>query len=56
VTFPRLALTRVTERQLDKKRSWIIAGVITATAIIAARAFGAFDITSGSGSDSGVPK
>lgn len=56
VTFPRLALTRVTERQLDKKRSWIIAGAIAATALIAARAFGAFDITSGGGSDSGVPK
>jgi hypothetical protein len=56
VTFPRPALTRVTERQLDKSRSWMVAGIIAATAIIAARAFGAFDIMSGSGSDTGVAK
>jgi len=56
VTFPRYAITGVTVRRLDKKRSWIAAGVMTATALIAARAFGAFSITSEGGSDTGVPK
>lgn len=56
VTFPRYALTSVTVRRLDKKRSWIAAGVITATALIAARAFGAFSITSEGGTDTGTPK
>lgn len=56
VTFPRYALTAVTVRRLDKKRSWIAAGVITATALIAARAFGAFSITSEGGTETGTPK
>jgi hypothetical protein len=56
VTFPRYALTGVTVRRLDKKRSWIVAGAITAAALIAARAFGAFDITSEGGSDTGAAK
>jgi hypothetical protein len=56
VTFPRYAITGVTVRRLDKKRSWMAAGIITATALIAARAFGAFSITSEGGSDTGVPK
>ncbi|HKW10842.1 MAG TPA: hypothetical protein VJO33_10735 [Gemmatimonadaceae bacterium] len=52
VSFPRIALTRVTDRQLDKKRSWIAAGIIAAAAIIAARAFGAFNFISEGGSES----
>src|SRR5437867_4791005 len=49
VTFPRYALTSVTEKRLDKKKSWMAAGIIAVTAILAARVFGAFD----TGSDTG---
>lgn len=42
VTFPRLALTRVTERTLDKRRSWLMAAFIAGAAFAAARTFGAF--------------
>ncbi|HEY7232564.1 MAG TPA: hypothetical protein VH539_00380 [Gemmatimonadaceae bacterium] len=52
VSFPRVALTHVTDRQLDTKRSWIAAGLIAATAIIAARAFGAFNFIGEGGSES----
>jgi hypothetical protein len=56
VTFPRLALTQVTERQLDKKRSWLMAGAIVAAAFIAARAFGAFNISDEGGGQTGTPQ
>ena len=42
VTFPRNALTNVSEKRLDRKKSWAAAGLIAAAAILAARAFGAF--------------
>jgi hypothetical protein len=48
VSFPRFALTNPTEKRLDKTRSWIAAGIITASAFIAARLFnliGADDTT-----------
>jgi hypothetical protein len=41
VTFPRPTLTRATEKRLDRGKSWIVAGAITATALLAARLFGA---------------
>ncbi|MBI4420198.1 MAG: hypothetical protein HY560_05175 [Gemmatimonadetes bacterium] len=40
VSFPRYALSKVMERRLDKTRSWIAAGVITASALLAGRLFG----------------
>jgi len=53
VTFPRNALTNVSEKRLDKKKSWVAAGTIAAVAIIAARAFGAFSfLNEGSASTS----
>jgi hypothetical protein len=56
VTFPRLALTRVTQRQFEKKRSWIIAGLIATTAIVAAHSFGAFSFGGEGGADTGAAK
>lgn len=56
VTFPRFALTRVTQRQFDRKRSWVIAGLITATAILAGHSFGAFSFGGESGTDTGAAK
>ena len=56
VTFPRSALTHVTERRLDKKRSWLAAGVIATAAIVVARTFGAFSFGGESGGDAGVAK
>ena len=41
VTFPRGALTNVTERTLDKKRSWITAGLIAASTLLVGGLFGA---------------
>ncbi len=40
VTFPRYALTNVREKVLDKKRSWILAGVITVFVVGSALLFG----------------
>ena len=40
VTFPRDALTNVMERTLDKKRSWVTAGLITASALLVGGLFG----------------
>ena len=51
VTFPRDALTNVTERTLDKKRSWLTAGLITASAVLVG---GLFGVITG-GEDSGQP-
>jgi hypothetical protein len=41
VTFPRQALTNVSERTLDKKRSWLAAGLVAASAVLAGGLFGA---------------
>lgn len=49
VTFPREALVNVMERTLDKKRSWVTAGLITASALLVGGLFGV--ITSGEGND-----
>lgn len=40
VSFPRFALTDITEKRLDRPRSWMAAGIVTAAAILAAVAFG----------------
>jgi hypothetical protein len=56
VTFPRLALTHVTQRQLDKQRSWLTAGLIAAAAIVAARSFGAFSFGGEGPGDPGTTK
>ena len=40
VTFPRSTLANPTERRLDKGKSWLTAGIITATALLAARLLG----------------
>jgi hypothetical protein len=43
VTFPRSALTNVSEKRLDKKKSWMVAGAATVGAILLQRALrGAF--------------
>jgi len=35
VSFPRLALTNVAMKTLDKKRSWVVASILTALALTA---------------------
>ena len=55
VTFPRYTLTHATERTLDKKRSWIAAGLVTAGALLAARLFGAFGFGDNPGPDPPPP-
>ena len=45
VSFPRWALTSPSEKKLDKKRSWLFAGMIAATAFLAERLIlGAFSL------------
>ena len=50
VTFPRYSVTNASERTFNKKKSWLVAGLITGAALIAARLFGAIDF---GGSDGG---
>lgn len=52
VSFPRYALTHASERTFSKRKSWIVAGLITAGAVLAARLFGAFGF--GTGTDGGT--
>jgi len=40
VRFPRSALSQATERRFSKGRSWIMAGLLTSTAFLAARFLG----------------
>jgi hypothetical protein len=40
VRFPRSTLANPTEKRLDKRKSWLAAGLITATALLVARLFG----------------
>jgi hypothetical protein len=40
VAFPRIALTNVREKRLDKKRSWLMAGALTAGVVLLSKAFG----------------
>lgn len=49
VTFPRFALSNATERRVDKTRSWLMAGLIGAGAILASQLFSEF--SSGEGDD-----
>jgi hypothetical protein len=49
VSFPRFALSNATERHVDKTRSWVVAGLIGAGAILASRLFS----ESGSGGGDG---
>lgn len=51
VNFPRSSLTKVMEKRLDKTRSWIAAGAITAGAIIAARLFNLIGAGEGTGGE-----
>jgi hypothetical protein len=46
VTFPRSALTHVDVKRLDKKKSWVFAGMLTAAAVLAGVSFGVFTIGS----------
>ena len=46
VTFPRTALTRVDVKRLDKGKSWMFAGLLTAAAVLAGLSFGVFTIGS----------
>ena len=41
VSFPRSTLANPTQKRLDKQRTWLAAGLITGTALLAARLFGA---------------
>lgn len=53
VRFPRSALSQPAERRFSKRRSWILAGLITSSALLAARFLGV--IGGGSGSDGTEP-
>jgi len=53
VRFPRSALSQAMERRFSKPRSWILAGAITASALLAARFMGV--IGGGSGGDETGP-
>ena len=53
VTFPRFALSNATERRVNKTRSWLLAGMIGAGAILASRLFSEF--SSGEGDDGEQP-
>ena len=53
VAFPRIALTNVREKRLDRKRSWLVAGALTAGVILVSKAFGG-SLTGGS-DDGGTP-
>lgn len=55
VTFPRSALTAVSAKRINKKRSWLTAGIITVGAFVAARIFGAFDVNEGPGGGTPPP-
>lgn len=56
VTFPRYTLTRISERRLDRTRSWLVAGAIVGGAFLAARAFGAFSVSDEGGATTAPPK
>lgn len=51
VRFPRSALSQATERRFSKGRSWIMAAVVTSTALLAARFLGVI----GGGEDNKPP-
>lgn len=52
VSFPRFALSNATERRVNKTRSWLVAGLIGAGALLASQLFSEF----GSGDpDDGEP-
>jgi len=53
VRFPRSALSQATERRFSNKRSWIMAGLLTSTAFLAARFLGV--IGGGDGTDKPPP-
>jgi hypothetical protein len=53
VTFPRFALSNATERRVNKTRSWLLAGLIGAGAILASQLFSEF--SSGEGDDGEQP-
>jgi len=55
VTFPRYALTDASVRTFNRKRSWVIAGIITGTAILAAKLFGAINFGGSSGGEPPPP-
>jgi hypothetical protein len=40
IRFPRSALSQATERRFSNKRSWLMAGILTSTAFLAARFLG----------------
>jgi hypothetical protein len=42
VTFPRSALTTVSQKRLDKTRSWIVAGGVTIGVLLIQKALGLF--------------
>lgn len=54
VTFPRYALTNAREKRLDKKRSWIVGGIIAA-AIVAGTLLFSSGVTGGGGGGEPVP-
>lgn len=51
VRFPRAALSQATERRFSRGRSWLIAGLITSSALLAARFLG---VIGGGGGDGGT--
>lgn len=53
IRFPRSSLTTATERRFSRRRSWLIAGLITSTAFLAGRFLGV--IGGGNGGDDQQP-
>jgi hypothetical protein len=51
VRFPRTALTNTTVKKFDKKRSWMMAGLVTAGAYLAARIFNVIGADEDPGTD-----
>jgi len=51
VRFPRSALSQATERRFSTRRSWLMAGLLTSTAFLAARFLGVI----GGSDDTGKP-
>ena len=52
ITFPRSVLTNLSEKKLDRTRSWLFAGALTVGTYLATRAFG---LASGGGEEGGEP-
>ena len=55
VSFPRNALSNVSEKRLSKRRSWLVAGLVTAGAFLASRMFSQLGADEGNGTEPPLP-